>query len=403
MLFHLKQVLHLKMQLMNNKKPFGFLFCLKKWYNKDGDDMLNVAKKILSEIEEHGYVAYIVGGYVRDYLLGNTSNDIDICTNATPKELKEIFLDALVPPDDYGSIIVTFNNIQFSITTFRREHSYLDHRHPDEVQYVDNLYQDLLRRDFTINSICMDKDENIIDLLHGKDDMNKKFIRTIGNSDQKFSQDALRILRAIRFATTLDFCLTDDVNKAITKHKKLLSSLSYERKREELDKIFTSTNAKRGISLLIELNLLEELEIPKLREVHYTDSLMAIWALLDVVSIYPFTSNEKDLMKDIHEAYLLNNLDPYVLYRYGLYVNSVVGEMKGESSSEITRIYNLLPIHSRRDIDATGDEICACLSKVPGSYLKEIYEDLEHAILYGKLENKKEDILSYCISSYHEL
>ena len=116
-------------------------------------------------------------------------------------------MDALVPPDDYGSVIVTFNNIQFSITTFRREHSYLDHRHPDEVQYVDNLYQDLLRRDFTINSICMDKDENIIDLLHGKDDMNKKFIRTIGNSDQKFSQDALRILRAIRFATTLDFVL----------------------------------------------------------------------------------------------------------------------------------------------------------------------------------------------------
>ncbi len=372
-------------------------------YNKDGDDMLNVAKKILKEIEDHGYVAYIVGGYVRDYLLGRTSNDIDICTNATPRELKEIFVDASIPPDDYGSVVVTFKSVRFEITTFRREHTYQDHRHPGEVQYVDDLYQDLLRRDFTINSICMDQNGNIIDLLHGRDDLDLRFIKTIGDSEQKLQQDALRILRAIRFATTLDFGLSEDVVSSIVRHKRLLLDLSYERKREELDKIFTSTNAKRGISLLIQLDLLDELEIPKLKMVHYTDSLMAIWAVLDVVSLYPFTANEKDLIKDIQDVYGCNNLDPYVLYRYGLYVNSVVGEMKGESSTSITRVYNLLPIHSRRDIDASGDEICEVLGREPGSYLKEIYEDLEQAILYGKLENNKEDILQYCISSYHEV
>jgi len=387
---------------LTNKRPLGFLFCQKKWYNRYGDYMLTVAKKVLEQINDAGYEAYIVGGFVRDYLLSIDSNDIDICTSATPKELKAIFPDSIVPKDDYGSVVVIHKNIRFEITTYRKEFSYKDNRHPDKVLYVDDLFQDLLRRDFTINSICMDKNGDIIDHLNGRRDLEEKRIVTIGDSDEKFSDDALRILRAVRFSTTLGFSMDQEIVEAIKRQKGLLSNLSYERKREELDKIFTSKNAKAGISLLIELGLDLALELPKLRDITYTDSLIAIWTILDVVDLYPFTANEKDLIADIKEAYLCQNLDAFNLYKYGLYVNSVAGEMKGQSTSAITKAYNELSISSRRDIAVSGEEIAQALGRQPGAYLKEIYEDLERAILYHQLENKKEDIIKYCISSYQE-
>lgn len=378
----------------------AFFFWDETWYNRVGDNMLKVAKKVLNEITSAGFDAYIVGGFVRDHLLGLVSNDIDICTSATPKELKMIFPDSTIPREDYGSIIVVHKNIRFEITTFRREMSYIDHRHPDRVEYVKDLYQDLLRRDFTINTICMDQEGKVIDHLNGRRDLDRKSIQTVGDSNLKFQEDALRILRAIRFATTLGFHLSPSVEEAIIKNKSLLPSLSYERRKEELDKIFASTNAKAGISLLLHFGLDQELELPKLREVFYTDSLIAIWAVLDVLDLYPFTANEKDLICSIKEAYLCENLDAYNLYRFGLYVSSVAYEMKGEDVHEITKAYQQLPIQSRRDIKVTGEEIMQTLGRTEGPYLKEIYEDLERQILYHKLENNKEAILAYCTSSY---
>ena len=169
--------------------------------------MLDVALKLLKEITSHSYKAYIVGGFVRDHLLGIESNDIDICTNATPKEIKEIFEDSCLPNEDYGSVIVERRGITFEITTFRKEIEYVDNRRPIEIKYIDDLYQDLLRRDFVINTLCMDDNGRILDYLGGKEDLSKRVIRTIGDATSKFSDDSLRILRAIRFATILDFSL----------------------------------------------------------------------------------------------------------------------------------------------------------------------------------------------------
>ena len=118
--------------------------------------MLDVALKILKELTDHSYKAYIVGGFVRDQLLGIESNDIDITTNATPKEIKEIFEDSCLPTEDYGSVTVIKKGVRFEITTFRKETGYSDSRHPDEVIWVDNIYEDLSRRDFTINAIAYD-------------------------------------------------------------------------------------------------------------------------------------------------------------------------------------------------------------------------------------------------------
>lgn len=364
-------------------------------YNIYGDTMLDNALKLVNELVAHNYKAYIVGGFVRDYLLGIDSQDVDIATNATPKEIKEVFEDSFLPTEDYGSVIVNKYGIRFEITTFRKEFSYQDHRKPVEIQYIDDLYQDLLRRDFTINAICIDENGEVIDFLGGRDDLERKLIRTIGDAADRFQEDALRILRAIRFATVLDFQLDASVSSAILETRHLLSELSYQRKKEELDKIFASGHADKGIDLLLQYHLDKNLELEKLSQVENTDSVIGIWSVLDVDLLYPFSNNEKEMMADIRKAMSLNNLDPMALYEYGLYVNSVAGEMKGLDKKKITESYNALIIHSRSDLDVTSEEIMECLDREPGEYLSDIYEDIEREVLYRRLPNQKQKLLSY--------
>ena len=364
--------------------------------------MYDVALKVLKELNDNGYKAYIVGGYVRDVLLDIESNDIDITTNATPKQIMELFNDSCLPNEDYGSVIIEKKGYRFEITTFRKEIGYNDNRHPTEVKYIDELYPDLLRRDFVINTICMDSNGDIVDYLNGREDLENKVIRTVDDAYKSFFDDALRILRAIRFATILDFKLSDEVVDAIKKTKDLVRNLSYYRKKSELDKIFTSSNRKLGVSLLLEFGLDEVLELPNLSKILDTNttSLIGVWSILDVVDKYPFNKNESSLIKDISKAIPLNNLDPMALYKYGLYVNSVASEIKGYDIKNVTESYNNLVIKCRKDIDVTSDDIIKILHKEPGKFITEIYDDIEREILYRRLKNEKEDICNYILGNY---
>lgn len=362
--------------------------------------MIETALKLLKKIEENGFEAYIVGGFVRDYLLGLESNDVDICTSATPKDIRDIFQEACLPHEDYGSVTLLMRNVRFEITTFRKEFTYVNNRRPLDITYISDLREDLLRRDFTINTICMNSKKEIIDLFHGQEDLNKKEICTIGDSYEKFSQDSLRILRAVRFATSLNFTLHPVVKEAILTTKHLLKNLSYQRKKEELERIFMSPNVMHGVSLLIELGLDEVLEIPKLKDVPSFDDVMGVWAWLDVMDVYPFSRNEKELITDIQKALSLSNLDPVVLFQYKLYVNSVAGNLKGISKKEITKAYVDLPIHYRKEIEISSDDICQLLKLEPGPFLKNIWIDLETKILNKKLENNFQEIQNYIIETY---
>ena len=326
----------------------------------------------------------------------------------------ELFNDSCLPNEDYGSVIIEKKGYRFEITTFRKEIGYNDNRHPTEVKYIDELYPDLLRRDFVINTICMDSNGDIVDYLNGREDIENKVIRTVDDAYKSFSDDALRILRAIRFATILDFKLSDEVVDAIKKTKDLVRNLSYYRKKSELDKIFTSSNRKLGVSLLLEFGLDEVLELPNLSKIldntlmkenperadTNTTSLIGVWSILDVVDKYPFNKNESSLIKDISKAIPLNNLDPMALYKYGLYVNSVASEIKGYDIKNVTESYNNLVIKCRKDIDVTSDDIIKILHKEPGKFITEIYDDIEREILYRRLKNEKEDICNYILGNY---
>lgn len=362
--------------------------------------MYKSSLKILSKIETKGYKAYIVGGYVRDYILGRISNDVDIATNATPKQIKEIFPDSFLPNEIYGSITVIYNKIRFEITTFRKELAYINNRKPIEIKYIDSLTDDLKRRDFTINTLCMDKDGKIIDPLNNLEDIKEHVIKTVSNGIDSFTEDALRILRAVRFYTILDFKLDKETKYAIIKTKKYLSNISYERKKSELNKIFTHKNAQKGVNLLIELGLDKELEIYNLKDIKLSNDLIGVWSSIKVCDKYPFSKTEKDLMNKINIVREKNNLDYNVLYKYGPYVNRISALNKGIDGTIVIDLYNKLPIKSRTDIDITSNEIVALFNKKPDKYINEVYIDLENNILNGNIENTNNKIKEYIITKY---
>lgn len=361
--------------------------------------MFETALKLLNIIESKGYKAYIVGGFPRDLYLGRKTLDIDICTNATPKDLKEIFIDIKMTNDKYGSVSLYYRKIRFEITTFRQDIEYVNNRRPSKFKYIDDLKEDLKRRDFTINTLCIDKDGNLLDLLEVKRDIDNKIIKMVGNPRNKLKDDALRILRAVRFATVLDFDLDNDLKKYIKKHAHLVSKLSYYRKKEELDKIFTSPNIKKGIKLLEELNLLGYLEIKQLNKIVITNSLIGIWAQLNPTN-YQFTNNEKELIKDINLALNENILDYNILYKYGLYVCEVVGEITGIERKRVVKKYNEMTIHSKMDISITPLEIVDLLNIKPNGELKVILNDLEYKLINKIIANDKESLSEYIINNY---
>lgn len=362
--------------------------------------MLETALKLIKTIEDYGYIAYIVGGFVRDNLLGIDSNDIDICTSARPSDIRNIFPNSCLPNEAYGSVTVVIKNIRFEITTFRKEIRYLNNRKPIEFEYINDLVEDLKRRDFRINTICMDQNKNIIDLLNGKQDLDKREVNTVGDSVYKFSEDSLRILRAVRFATILNFSLSKEVKSAILETKHYVRNLSYHRKKEELNKIFGSVNVRYGVKLLIELGLDQELQLTNLRQIKNFDDLVGIWAQLEVEDIYPFTKNEKELMKSIRKVLKLDPFDSLTLYQYGLYVCSVVADIKGLDKRIITKTYNDLPIKCRSDIKINGMDIMKLLNRKPGNYLREILDDMEEKILNNNLMNDREALKSYLLKYY---
>jgi poly(A) polymerase len=222
------------------------------------DKIYNNACKIVKTLQDNGYKAYFAGGAVRDMLLNIGSDDIDIATSAKPDEILGLFPKCFEIGAAFGIINVVQEDINFEVATFREERGYMDGRHPDEINYTEDPFLDAKRRDFTINSMFYDPvADRILDFQGGEADLRNGILRTVGKADDRFSEDYLRILRAVRFCTRFGFKLDEKIPVAVRKNLEGLSKISNERIREELNKMLIGPAPSESLKMLLELGILE--------------------------------------------------------------------------------------------------------------------------------------------------
>jgi tRNA nucleotidyltransferase (CCA-adding enzyme) len=213
--------------------------------------------RVFRTLLKAGYECYLVGGSVRDRLLGRSGADLDFTTNARPEQIQRLFSRSFYP-NRFGTVLVILGDAQYEITTYRGEGRYSDHRHPDEIGFVDRLEDDLKRRDFTMNAMAMDAEGRLVDPFGGREDLALRLIRAVGNPEERLAEDPLRMLRAARFAAQLGFSIERQTWSAIVQHATLLSMISRERVRDELLKLLASDHPVSGIDFLDHLGLLAD-------------------------------------------------------------------------------------------------------------------------------------------------
>ena len=302
--------------------------------------------EIVNKIVSNGFEAYIVGGYVRDYLLGFTSYDIDICTNAKIEDLIKIFGTKNKYNKEYYSYHLKEGNYRYDITCYRKELEYKNNK-PIKIEYAKNLKSDLLRRDFTINTFAIDRNGKLVDLLNAKQNLNNKIIKVVGNTNKRLMEDKTRILRAIRFYTVLDFNLDDNIKLFLKNKGYLLKDMPREFVKKELDKIFESDKYYKFFDLVKEYNLSEYLNI-KFDKVVAAYDRLGIWAQLD--TDIPFSNEEKKTINNI--KYLISN-STLTLSNMYLY-NEIEVKNAGcilNLDSELKEFFEFKNLHSIIDIN----------------------------------------------------
>lgn len=379
---------------------------------------------ILEKIEQAGYEAYFVGGSVRDYLLHKKNDDVDIATSATPEEIKTIFTKTVDVGIEHGTVLVLFNGQAYEITTFRSESEYEDFRRPKNVQFIRSLYDDLKRRDFTMNAIAMDRDGQLIDPFLGFEAIQKNVIQTVGNPGDRFSEDALRIMRAVRFVSQLSFTIEDITFNALKENGSLLENISIERKTKEFEKLLCGIDRKKSIHILLEAELhhylpglKKENETLKKLTSYKCESLELIemWSLLlytlnvSAKNCISFLkewrlSNQKMKMIEKIVSYLekrsVQDWSDIALYHAGEAIsistekiyNVIKGKRMDDGIESLKASYEQLPIKSRGELTVTGQDLLTWINKPGGPWLKELLEKIEEAVLLKVLTNEKEVI-----------
>ena len=212
---------------------------------------------IIDTFYKNNYEAFMVGGCVRDSLLGIIPKDYDITTSALPNVTESLFDKTIPTGIKHGTVTIVLDNENLEVTTYRTEGNYLDNRHPESVEFVSSIKEDLSRRDFTVNALAYNKKEGLIDYFNGVNDIKNKIIKAVGDPNKRFQEDALRMLRAIRFSCQLGFKIEPLTYLAIKKNYKLIKNISMERIRDELCKILISDNPSDGLTLLKDTRILE--------------------------------------------------------------------------------------------------------------------------------------------------
>lgn len=363
---------------------------------------------ILKIFNRNGYEAYFVGGCVRDYLLGEEFSDIDITTNALPEEVKNVFRKSIDTGIQHGTVTILFNGDSYEVTTFRTEEDYTNHRSPEKVEFVSNLREDLDRRDFTINAMALDYNGKLFDYHDGDKDLSSKIIRTVNNPNERFYEDALRMLRAFRFSSKLGFEIEDNTLNAIKKNAELIKFVSIERIVNEFRKLLAGKGNLRSLELLIDSKLnsyipfFEEVkEVQDLSSYSFCQSLYILSNINNIsfekLKLLKLSNKEIKLVKQfdlINQEFKNNTPIELILYKYNREdVKFVCEYFSYDKETNIDEC--ILAINSFNDIDITSQEIISTINRNPGPWIKSITLELEKEILLGRLNNNKKDILDF--------
>lgn len=384
------------------------------------------ALPVLNRLIDAGYEAYFVGGSVRDAVLNKDISDIDIATSATPEEVKTVFHYTFDVGIEHGTVLVLEQGVGYEVTTFRTEEGYSDYRHPSSVTFVKNLKEDLKRRDFTINALALSAEGVLIDYFDGQEDLKRRLIRCVGDACERFSEDALRMFRAIRFVAQLDFSLDQETKQALIQLAPLLEKIAVERLRVEWLKTLTGINRSEAILLFLETNLYQycplfrdkrqELErfatACKLEQLTQTQAWIAVCFYLqlteeqatDMLKAWKCSNKEiqatrigLNALKSRKEA----SWDFTMLYgvcdELAEEVESMVALVgKQPDYAFLKSVQQQLPIRSMKDIAVNGNDVVKLLQlQQKGKVIGDVLKEIENRILKGTLKNNYEDLAEF--------
>ena len=385
--------------------------------------IFTAAFPLLKQLEQAGYEAYFVGGAVRDLILKRPIHDIDIATSAYPEEVKQIFPKTIDTGIKHGTVTVLNDGASYEITTFRTESGYQDFRRPDHVTFVQNLAEDLKRRDFTINALAMNRAGEVIDLFNGLGDLQKHLIKAVGDPMKRFHEDALRMMRAVRFMSQLNFDLESQTKEAVSDLHQLLSKISVERIRDEFVKMGTGINSRDAFKIFLQTKLSESVPdfagksdllaiYPKLK---FNPSMeTSLWSIIIILlkisdnQIARFMrdwKNSNAMTEKVRKIVALFDLisekspSDLELFNAGkdILLNTIdVAHILGQpiNSEALVDRYTALPIKSMSELAIDGQFLIANGIK-PGPKLGQILNEIKQKVISGELGNSKDDIQDY--------
>lgn len=379
-------------------------------------------KEVLKQIEEAGFKAFFVGGCVRDLLLNNHIKDIDITTSASPQEIQDIFPKVIPVGIEHGTVVVRHKKKSYEVTTFRLDGSYTDQRHPDYVKFVEDIDQDLERRDFTMNAMAMNQKGDIIDLYHGREDINERMIRTVGDGYKRFVEDPLRIIRALRFSSQLGFTIESETYKQMQEVKEHMDTIAIERITIEIEKLFAGKHVMKGVHYLQDAQIHHHLPIirdnlhfieglPKIVEplptfseviaLFYTiDSTVSIARWVNAWKCSNKTKNAAIHLINAIKNYEKNGLDSLLIYElpdiyFAAFIRllATIDPSQNIQFKEIEQKNKTLPIRSIKDLAIDGHDLVQLFpNKKRGPWMKEILNEIVIEVISDRLENDHESL-----------
>lgn len=381
--------------------------------------LTNAFKKaipILKIIERHGYEAYFVGGCVRDLFLEKEVNDIDIATSASPQMIQKIFPKVIPVGIEHGTVIVRYDSSSYEITTFYTDDLY------SSLLFEKEIYEDLKRRDFTMNALALDLNGTLIDLFSGKQDIQQKIIRSVGQGRQRFQEDSLRIIRALRFVSQLGFRIESNTLNAMNDLQSNINSIAIERIYNEFSKLISGDYLQESLeymkTLKIEKNLpifknhigvLEKIPIHVKSIDSFSVFITMIVCLNEDIKIEDWikiwkcpnkVKNEAIILKDSLDRFKIIGLDPILVYNLPINLEKSFIQLieifiihSQNLNNQIKEMRKNLPITAKNQLAIKGDEILLLFPKLTkGRWIHDLIQKLEEAVVLGKIHNTKYEL-----------